>query len=1190
MALQRTRTSRPNGSTQSGGLTPKRSSSLKRFVGNAAAAALFAATATSAPAQYLMIGDSASGTSNPSGAARIMLFSEADGSLVDANFISNATSPYTFVTPKEVVQVGNEIWISDQVANAVFCFTATYDPPNSIYPVYIRTITGGMSNMRGLAQVGNRMYITNTGTAGGAPGNAILVYETSGAYVTSFTVAGSNPIDAAVLGGRLLISDLLNNNMRLYETDGTFFGLFRDNSASGNIRSAQQVAVFPTGPSGADEVWAAGGGGATASGVYRYDAAGAQVAFYNVSLGLKGVHVLGNGDVLFTDQTASAATTGNVRKFTPGVSGVTTMLASGTAAGTGIVPQFISRFTPGPPSPTNPYGAGTFEPGFNQVGVLAGTSTLLTVTATPGTTPASTGLGVNADLSAFGGSASQAFDPQGNNVFTYTLDVPVTQTGGNYNILLSISDAQSRVGAGNLRMTVVGAPPAGYALEVEPNDTKGTSQVIALSPGTGIWGVTTGTSTTTPGIASSDNFLVTVPAAPPGIYLNSLVLTTPGSTGHTGTIRGLTQTAGVINAGTDAAVQTSGLITVPARMSQWYGFGKQEQLHYRVTGTGAPATGAEYLATFQSQPVTPTVIPVNFGTNTDTTISISRTGANTQTLDFWVYDADYEPVPSGGYEGTTTFTRTLAPGAYYLALSNTNVANNQPTPADSPNRASAVLDYPNAILNSTPGTVTGTPLNMNVFISHAGGTHTLEVGKTNSFEIMWFKFYVGSPQDPQVDASADPNPVIASDTPIPGGGSTVLSAAITPGNNPPSTGIRVFADLQTLGGASNFELPRAFGETYATTLTIGAGFTPGTYSIPLTATDAQGRSNSESASLTVLAAPPAGSVLEVEPNDFKSYATPAMLASGQGVYGYSTGNIPASLNSDNPDYFHIQTAAAVPAIYRHRMILSTSGIAGHTGVLRGLRQTDGVISPTIDSAFQTSMDASSPPRFNQWYGFGRQEMMYYRVYGNGSTTQEYLSTLESERVAPVVVPGTIPTGTITISRGVLNVSSLDMWLYDAALEPIAEGGNQGNGQLTRTLPAGTYFLAVSDVNTANDQPSPPDSASRGSDVLEFPGAIANSSTVGGIDMSMTIEFAGGTAHAGGSKAGPFDIVWYQFTLADGAFCPADFNGDGGVDGSDVEAFFRAWENGYPTADVNLDGGIDGSDVEAFFLAWEAGGC
>ncbi|MBX3409535.1 MAG: hypothetical protein KF859_06575 [Phycisphaeraceae bacterium] len=57
-----------------------------------------------------------------------------------------------------------------------------------------------------------------------------------------------------------------------------------------------------------------------------------------------------------------------------------------------------------------------------------------------------------------------------------------------------------------------------------------------------------------------------------------------------------------------------------------------------------------------------------------------------------------------------------------------------------------------------------------------------------------------------------------------------------------------------------------------------------------------------------------------------------------------------------------------------------------------------------------------------------------------------------------------------------------------------------------------------------------------------------------------------------------------------AYCPADFNQDGGVDGGDVEAFYLAWEAADPSADVNRDGGVDGNDVEVFFIAWQAGGC
>ncbi len=56
------------------------------------------------------------------------------------------------------------------------------------------------------------------------------------------------------------------------------------------------------------------------------------------------------------------------------------------------------------------------------------------------------------------------------------------------------------------------------------------------------------------------------------------------------------------------------------------------------------------------------------------------------------------------------------------------------------------------------------------------------------------------------------------------------------------------------------------------------------------------------------------------------------------------------------------------------------------------------------------------------------------------------------------------------------------------------------------------------------------------------------------------------------------------------YCPADFNDDGGIDGSDVADFYVAWENADPAADTNQDGGVDGSDVDAFFIAWSNGGC
>jgi hypothetical protein len=53
-------------------------------------------------------------------------------------------------------------------------------------------------------------------------------------------------------------------------------------------------------------------------------------------------------------------------------------------------------------------------------------------------------------------------------------------------------------------------------------------------------------------------------------------------------------------------------------------------------------------------------------------------------------------------------------------------------------------------------------------------------------------------------------------------------------------------------------------------------------------------------------------------------------------------------------------------------------------------------------------------------------------------------------------------------------------------------------------------------------------------------------------------------------------------------CPADYNGDGGVDGDDVIAFFADWDASIPQADFNGDGGVDGDDVIGFFGAWDNG--
>ena len=95
------------------------------------------------------------------------------------------------------------------------------------------------------------------------------------------------------------------------------------------------------------------------------------------------------------------------------------------------------------------------------------------------------------------------------------------------------------------------------------------------------------------------------------------------------------------------------------------------------------------------------------------------------------------------------------------------------------------------------------------------------------------------------------------------------------------------------------------------------------------------------------------------------------------------------------------------------------------------------------------------------------------------------------------------------------------------------------------------------------------------------------SAAGSLQMGSTI----GQPDAGEMGAGTTVLYGGFWAIAlEPPPCPADYNQDGGIDGTDVQAFFADWENGLMPADVNQDGGIDGADVQFFFEVWEAGGC
>lgn len=298
--------------------------------------------------------------------------------------------------------------------------------------------------------------------------------------------------------------------------------------------------------------------------------------------------------------------------------------------------------------------------------------------------------------------------------------------------------------------------------EIEPNETKAQATLAGgLLPGATLVGNTTGTSTTVAGPASADTFLVRTAPLPLGIYRWRLALTTTGTAGHSGSIRGLNQVAATQapwNPGqvvgtpgtTDTTVQSSSTATTPARMNQWYGFGKGESIYYRVTGT--TTTTGDYTATLSMDPITPVVL----GSFQPGAITISTIGQGHSTdTDFWVYDGNLNAIRGYGNDdeaistvsnvpgatGTTlqsALNRDYAPGIYYIAMSNFQLANNQPSPSDDDFRTGSLLDFADAIANSS----TTTALNMAFSITDSAGTVVVPNTKVGAYDVNWFCFEV----------------------------------------------------------------------------------------------------------------------------------------------------------------------------------------------------------------------------------------------------------------------------------------------------------------------------------------------------------------------------------------------------------------------------------------------------------------
>jgi len=548
---------------------------------------------------------------------------------------------------------------------------------------------------------------------------------------------------------------------------------------------------------------------------------------------------------------------------------------------------------------------------------------------------------------------------------------------------------------------------------------------------------------------------------------------------------------------------------------------------------------------------------------------------------------DHQLLLDDGYDGAVTFTFTgLASGTY-------DVITYGIAPDSDTARTSVTI--PGS--TSTNPQVVGGAMPVNDFV--LGVTHARHTVKVCPGTSLVIQIAVGTSfatvngiQLVLTGASGICASGAASPSAVNAGGTTLLTATVT-GDTPPTT---VSANLTAIGGSSSQALfdDGTNGDVtpnngvYSFEATVSGASPVAFYALPFTATD-QVTTVNGSIGLSVL---PPSDFGDAEPNDNKTQSTPVNgIQNSDTIAGFTTG---ATLTPGitSVDYYKVKTAPAPLAIYRHRLSLTTSGAAGHVGTIRGLTQTTGVINAGTDIAVQTSSAAASgglPARTVQWYGFGKEEEIYYRVAGVAATTGPYIATMDTAPVTTLDATLNYDPGTITISEAPASIGDLDYWIYDSNLNPIATYGHDQPDAtpFAQTFAAGTYYIALSVFNFANNQPQPLNPGEATSDnVLDFANCAADSST--GVNTNINIILSDGvhTETIPAVKAGPFDIVWVKFNVGTivACACPGDIDTSLGRNGVDVAGFVACMLGGGANcgcADVDGNAGLTTDDVPVF---------
>lgn len=235
-------------------------------------------------------------------------------------------------TPKAVKQIGDEIWVTDQISDLIYRFDEDGN--------HLGNISGGIDNIKGLDLIDNsEVWVTNAGTANGAPGDAIVRFDMNGNNLGFYPTGSNSSFDVLDVGnGEVFISFISEGSpIERWDYNGNFINNVVEPN---NLNFAQQVDITASGN-------LLVGNFSSPSGVYVFDVdTGDQIEYWSQT-GVRGVMETGDGSILWSNSAG-------VHRLDP-TTGSSTLLLGGASQffgrvnfGEGCTTPTLSVETPDP--------------------------------------------------------------------------------------------------------------------------------------------------------------------------------------------------------------------------------------------------------------------------------------------------------------------------------------------------------------------------------------------------------------------------------------------------------------------------------------------------------------------------------------------------------------------------------------------------------------------------------------------------------------------------------------------------------------------------------------------------------------------------------------------------------------------------------------------------------------------------